>query len=34
VQDIFTVPVAEIRERSQATLPAAFGPTVSEPVSA
>ncbi|MEV7799449.1 phosphoribosylformylglycinamidine synthase subunit PurL [Microbacterium foliorum] len=34
VQDVFTVPVAEIRERSQATLPAAFGPTVSEPVSA
>ncbi|MFK4761420.1 phosphoribosylformylglycinamidine synthase subunit PurL [Microbacterium sp. ZW T5_45] len=32
VQDVFTVPVAEIRERSQATLPAAFGPTVSEPV--
>ncbi|WP_431074748.1 phosphoribosylformylglycinamidine synthase subunit PurL [Microbacterium phyllosphaerae] len=34
VQDVFTVPIAEIRERSQATLPAAFGPTVSEPVSA
>ncbi|MCI1018665.1 phosphoribosylformylglycinamidine synthase subunit PurL [Microbacterium sp. C5A9] len=34
VQDVFTVPVAEIRERSQATLPAAFGPTVSEPVGA
>ncbi|WP_372984985.1 phosphoribosylformylglycinamidine synthase subunit PurL [Microbacterium sp.] len=34
VQDVFTVPVAEIRERSQATLPAAFGPTVTEPVSA
>ncbi|MFJ4172710.1 phosphoribosylformylglycinamidine synthase subunit PurL [Microbacterium sp. NPDC089696] len=34
VQDVFTVPVAEIRERSQATLPAAFGPTVAEPVSA
>ncbi|WP_311243893.1 phosphoribosylformylglycinamidine synthase subunit PurL [Microbacterium sp. WCS2018Hpa-23] len=33
VQDVFTVPIAEIRERSQATLPAAFGPTVSEPVS-
>ncbi|MCM3778452.1 phosphoribosylformylglycinamidine synthase subunit PurL [Microbacterium hydrocarbonoxydans] len=34
VQDVFTIPVAEIRERSQATLPAAFGPTVAEPVSA
>ncbi|MFJ4223672.1 phosphoribosylformylglycinamidine synthase subunit PurL [Microbacterium sp. NPDC089695] len=34
VQDVFTVPVAEIRERSQATLPAAFGPTVAEPVGA
>lgn len=34
VQDVFTVPIAEIRERSQATLPAAFGPTVTEPVSA
>ncbi|WP_194762971.1 phosphoribosylformylglycinamidine synthase subunit PurL [Microbacterium sp. UFMG61] len=34
VQDVFTVPIAEIRERSQATLPAAFGPTVSEPVGA
>ncbi len=34
VQDVFTVPIAEIRERSQATLPAAFGPTVAEPVSA
>ncbi|WP_341956102.1 phosphoribosylformylglycinamidine synthase subunit PurL [Microbacterium sp. LWH13-1.2] len=33
VQDVFTVPIAEIRERSQATLPAAFGPTVAEPVS-
>ncbi|KQQ66889.1 phosphoribosylformylglycinamidine synthase subunit PurL [Microbacterium sp. Leaf320] len=33
VQDVFTVPIAEIRERSQATLPAAFGPTVTEPVS-
>ncbi|SEB36378.1 phosphoribosylformylglycinamidine synthase subunit PurL [Microbacterium hydrocarbonoxydans] len=32
VQDVFTVPIAEIRERSQATLPAAFGPTVAEPV--
>ena len=34
VQDVFTVPIAEIRERSQATLPAAFGPTVAEPVGA
>ncbi|MEV7610990.1 phosphoribosylformylglycinamidine synthase subunit PurL [Microbacterium sp. NPDC089320] len=34
VQDVFTVSIAEIRERSQATLPAAFGPTVTEPVSA
>lgn len=34
VQDVFTVPIAEIRERSQTTLPAAFGPTVTEPVSA
>ncbi|MBO0981207.1 phosphoribosylformylglycinamidine synthase subunit PurL [Microbacterium sp. SD291] len=32
VQDVFTVSVAELRERSQATLPAAFGPTVAEPV--
>src|SRR5690606_23132379 len=34
VQDLFTVSVAELRERSQATLPAAFGPTVTEPVGA
>ncbi|WP_091228958.1 phosphoribosylformylglycinamidine synthase subunit PurL [Microbacterium sp. 3J1] len=34
VQDVFTVPIAEIRERSRATLPAAFGPTVAEPVTA
>ncbi len=34
VQDVFTVSAAELRERSQATLPAAFGPTVSEPVGA
>ena len=34
VQDVFTIPVAEIRERSQTTLPAAFGPTVAEPVGA
>ncbi len=32
VQDVFTVSIDEIRERSQATLPAAFGPTVAEPV--
>ncbi|GAT74570.1 phosphoribosylformylglycinamidine synthase II [Microbacterium sp. HM58-2] len=32
VQDVFTVSVEELRERSQATLPAAFGPTVAEPV--
>ncbi|MEV4776787.1 phosphoribosylformylglycinamidine synthase subunit PurL [Microbacterium sp. LWH12-1.2] len=34
VQDVFTVPVAELRERSRATLPSYFGPTVSEPVKA
>jgi phosphoribosylformylglycinamidine synthase len=34
VQDVFTVSAAELRERSQATLPAAFGPTVTEPVGA
>ncbi|MFT4259654.1 phosphoribosylformylglycinamidine synthase subunit PurL [Microbacterium sp.] len=34
VQDVFTVPVADLRERSQATLPAAFGPTVAEAASA
>lgn len=32
VQDVFTVPVAELRERSAATLPSYFGPTVTEPV--
>jgi hypothetical protein len=32
VQDVFTVSVTELRERSQATLPNAFGPTVAEPV--
>ncbi|WP_193597553.1 phosphoribosylformylglycinamidine synthase subunit PurL [Microbacterium sp. YJN-G] len=32
VQDVFTVTAAELRETSQATLPAVFGPTVSEPV--
>lgn len=30
VQDLFTLSVAELRETSQATLPAAFGPTVTE----
>ncbi|GAA1145744.1 phosphoribosylformylglycinamidine synthase subunit PurL [Microbacterium natoriense] len=32
VQGVFTVSATELRERSQATLPAAFGPTVAEPV--
>lgn len=32
VQDVFTASVAELRERSQATLPSYFGATVSEPV--
>ena len=32
VQDVFTLTVSELRARSQATLPAAFGPTVVEPV--
>ncbi|GAB3631835.1 phosphoribosylformylglycinamidine synthase subunit PurL [Microbacterium shaanxiense] len=32
VTGLFTVSASELRERSQATLPAAFGPTVSEPV--
>lgn len=32
VQDVFTVTVGELRARAQATLPAAFGPTVTEPV--
>ncbi|WP_417555711.1 phosphoribosylformylglycinamidine synthase subunit PurL [Microbacterium sp.] len=31
VQDVFTLSAAELRETSRATLPAAFGPTVSEP---
>jgi phosphoribosylformylglycinamidine synthase len=31
VQDVFTATVAELRETSRATLPAAFGPTVTEP---
>ncbi|MDR6199984.1 phosphoribosylformylglycinamidine synthase II [Microbacterium sp. SORGH_AS428] len=30
VQDVFTLSVSELRERSRATLPAAFGPTVAE----
>ncbi|MFT3797935.1 phosphoribosylformylglycinamidine synthase subunit PurL [Microbacterium sp.] len=32
VQDVFTIPVAELRALSQATLPAVFGDTVAEPV--
>ncbi|MDT0157650.1 phosphoribosylformylglycinamidine synthase subunit PurL [Microbacterium sp. ARD32] len=32
VQDVFTISVAELRESSRATLPAVFGPTVTEPV--
>ncbi|MDR6867115.1 phosphoribosylformylglycinamidine synthase [Microbacterium resistens] len=32
VQDVFAVTVAELRETSRSTLPAAFGPTVAEPV--
>lgn len=32
VQDLFTVPLAELRDLSTSTLPAAFGATVSEPV--
>ncbi|WP_295014031.1 phosphoribosylformylglycinamidine synthase subunit PurL [uncultured Microbacterium sp.] len=34
IQDVFTIPVAELRATSQATLPAAFGPTVAEPIDA
>ncbi|QCQ17415.1 phosphoribosylformylglycinamidine synthase subunit PurL [Microbacterium sp. RG1] len=30
VQDVFTLSVSELRERSRATLPAVFGPTVTE----
>jgi phosphoribosylformylglycinamidine synthase len=30
VQDVFTISAAELRATSQATLPAAFGPTVTE----
>jgi phosphoribosylformylglycinamidine synthase len=32
VQDLFTLALSELRGLSTATLPAAFGPTVSEPV--
>ncbi|KAA9106359.1 phosphoribosylformylglycinamidine synthase subunit PurL [Microbacterium rhizomatis] len=32
VQDVFTVPLGELLELSTSTLPAHFGPTVSEPV--
>jgi phosphoribosylformylglycinamidine synthase len=31
VQDLFTLPLAELRDLSKSTLPAAFGPTVAEP---
>ena len=31
VQDLFTLPLAELRDLSTSTLPAAFGATVSEP---
>ena len=34
VQDVFTATTAELRETSRATLPALFGPTVTEPVPA
>ncbi|MFC5434712.1 phosphoribosylformylglycinamidine synthase subunit PurL [Microbacterium suwonense] len=34
VQDVFTVSVDELRETSRATLPAVFGPTVTEPTAA
>ncbi|WP_407361546.1 phosphoribosylformylglycinamidine synthase subunit PurL [Microbacterium sp. LBN7] len=34
VQDVFTVSVDELRERSKATLPSYFGPTVAEPADA
>ncbi|WP_200847093.1 phosphoribosylformylglycinamidine synthase subunit PurL [Microbacterium sp. 18062] len=32
VQGLFTVPLAELRERATATLPAVFGPTVTETI--
>jgi phosphoribosylformylglycinamidine synthase len=31
VQGLFTLPLSELRELSTSTLPAVFGPTVSEP---
>jgi phosphoribosylformylglycinamidine synthase len=31
VQDLFTLSLTELRSLSTSTLPAAFGPTVSEP---
>ena len=31
VQGLFTVPLTELRDLSLSTLPAAFGPTVTEP---
>ena len=34
VTGLFTVSASELRQTSQATLPAAFGPTVAEPVEA
>ncbi|MGB4137537.1 MAG: phosphoribosylformylglycinamidine synthase subunit PurL [Microbacterium sp.] len=34
IQDVFTVSASELRDASQSTLPAVFGPTVTEPVSA
>lgn len=34
VQDVFTLTVDELRETSRATLPAVFGPTVTEPATA
>ena len=32
IQDVFTVPVSELRRLSTETLPGVFGPTVTEPV--
>ncbi len=31
IQDVFTVPVSELRRLSTETLPAVFGPTIAEP---
>ena len=31
IQDVFTLTVSELRARSQATLPAVFGATITEP---